>query len=125
MLTDFFNSPEWLETAEIVKTQFLSAVWETLYVTVLSTALAIIIGLPLGVLLVAGEKGGASAAEARYAGAQRHNKPAPFGAFPYTDDFGFPADPSHNGNGRRNGGVHCSPDHCGLPLCGQTCGKQP
>ena len=58
MLTDFFNSPEWLETAEIVKTQFLSAVWETLYVTVLSTALAIIIGLPLGVLLVAGEKGG-------------------------------------------------------------------
>lgn len=58
MLTDFFNSPEWLETVEIVKTQFLSAVWETLYVTVLSTALAIIIGLPLGVLLVAGEKGG-------------------------------------------------------------------
>ena len=58
MLTDFFNSPEWLETAEIVKTQFLSAVWETLYVTVLSMALAIIIGLPLGVLLVAGEKGG-------------------------------------------------------------------
>ena len=58
MLTDFFNSPEWLETAGIVKTQFLSAVWETLYVTVLSTALAIIIGLPLGVLLVAGEKGG-------------------------------------------------------------------
>lgn len=58
MLTDFFNSPEWLETAEIVKTQFLSAIWETLYVTLLSTALAIIIGLPLGVLLVAGEKGG-------------------------------------------------------------------
>lgn len=58
MLIDFFNSPEWLETAKIVKTQFLSAIWETLYVTVLSTALAIIIGLPLGVLLVAGEKGG-------------------------------------------------------------------
>ena len=58
MLTDFFSSPDWIETAEIVKTQFLSAIWETLYVTVLSTALAIIIGLPLGVLLVAGEKGG-------------------------------------------------------------------
>ena len=58
MLTDFFNSPEWLETAEIVKAQFLSAIWETLYVTLLSTALAIIIGLPLGVLLVAGEKDG-------------------------------------------------------------------
>ena len=34
------------------------ALWETFYVTVLSTALAILLGLPLGVLLVAGEKDG-------------------------------------------------------------------
>ncbi|MGN1080748.1 MAG: methionine ABC transporter permease [Acutalibacteraceae bacterium] len=34
------------------------ALWETVYVTLLSTLFAIIIGLPLGVLLVAGEKGG-------------------------------------------------------------------
>ena len=34
------------------------AIWETFYVTVLSTALAILLGLPLGVLLVAGEKDG-------------------------------------------------------------------
>ncbi|MGN1001183.1 MAG: methionine ABC transporter permease [Oscillospiraceae bacterium] len=34
------------------------AIWETVYVTLLATAFAIIIGLPLGVLLVAGEKGG-------------------------------------------------------------------
>lgn len=32
--------------------------WETLYSTVLSTLLAYIIGLPLGIILVAGEKGG-------------------------------------------------------------------
>lgn len=40
------------------KTQFPMAIWETFYVTVLSTALSLLIGLPLGVLLVAGEKGG-------------------------------------------------------------------
>ena len=34
------------------------ALWETCYITVLSTALSLVIGLPLGVLLVAGEKGG-------------------------------------------------------------------
>ena len=43
---------------EIVVSQFPMAIWETVYVTILSTALAIIIGLPLGVLLVAGEKNG-------------------------------------------------------------------
>lgn len=34
------------------------AIWETFYVTILSTALAVVIGLPLGVLLVAGDKNG-------------------------------------------------------------------
>ena len=33
------------------------AIWETFYMTVLSTALSLVIGLPLGVLLVVGEKG--------------------------------------------------------------------
>lgn len=34
------------------------AIWETLYSTVLATALAYLIGLPLGVILVVGEEGG-------------------------------------------------------------------
>ena len=34
------------------------AIWETVYVTILSTAFAIVLGLPLGVILVVGEKGG-------------------------------------------------------------------
>ncbi|HAL19432.1 MAG TPA: methionine ABC transporter permease [Ruminococcaceae bacterium] len=42
---------------DILKTEFPLAIWETLYVTVLSTFFAIVIGLPLGVLLVAGENG--------------------------------------------------------------------
>lgn len=34
------------------------AIWETFYVTVVSTALSLVLGLPLGVLLVAGERNG-------------------------------------------------------------------
>ena len=37
---------------------FVFAVWETFYITVLSTAFALVLGLPLGVLLVAGDKDG-------------------------------------------------------------------
>ncbi len=52
------NLPESLQTAlEVLKTQFPLAIWETVYVTLLSTFFAILIGLPLGVLLVAGEDG--------------------------------------------------------------------
>ena len=36
----------------------LFAIWETFYITVMATAFAVLLGLPLGVLLVAGEKGG-------------------------------------------------------------------
>lgn len=32
------------------------AIWETFYVTVLSTLLSLVLGLPLGVLLVAGRR---------------------------------------------------------------------
>lgn len=52
-------APETLKQAwEVFKNEIPFAIWETLYVTILSTAFAILIGLPLGVLLVAGEKGG-------------------------------------------------------------------
>ncbi|MCI5537799.1 MAG: ABC transporter permease [Oscillospiraceae bacterium] len=42
---------------EIVKSSFPLAIVETIYVTLISTLFAIIIGLPLGILLVAGEDG--------------------------------------------------------------------
>ena len=58
MLNDLF-SPETLNEAwRIIESEFLSAIWETVYVTVLATLFSVIIGLPLGVLLVAGEKTG-------------------------------------------------------------------
>ena len=52
-----FSSETLNEAWNIVVTQFPLAIWETFYVTVLSTFFAIVLGLPLGVLIVAGEKG--------------------------------------------------------------------
>lgn len=53
-----FTAEAWEKAIPIVKSEFLQATWDTFYVTVLATLFAIIIGLPLGVLLVAGEKNG-------------------------------------------------------------------
>lgn len=58
-MLDKLFAPEVLDEAWlIIRTQFPLAIWETVYVTVLATYFAILIGLPLGVLLVVGEKGG-------------------------------------------------------------------
>lgn len=52
-------TPEALQEAwEIFRDEFAFATWETIYVTLLATFFAIVIGLPLGMLLVAGEKNG-------------------------------------------------------------------
>lgn len=53
-----FSSEAVTEAFEILKNEFPLAIWETVYVTVLATLFAIILGLPLGVLLVVGEKDG-------------------------------------------------------------------
>ena len=53
-----FTAKAWLEAWEIFKTEVPFALWETLYVTVISTLIATLIGLPLGVLLVTGDKNG-------------------------------------------------------------------
>lgn len=57
MYSNLFSPESIEELTAALQTQFLSAIWETFYVTLLSTAFAIVIGLPLGVLLVAGEDG--------------------------------------------------------------------
>lgn len=56
MFKDMFSASAMQEALDIIKTEFPLAVWETVYVTVLATLFAIVIGLPLGVLLVTGEK---------------------------------------------------------------------
>ena len=56
-MSNFFQSETFVNAIEVVKNDFPLAIWETIYVTVLSTFFAILIGLPLGVLIVAGEDG--------------------------------------------------------------------
>ena len=58
MYSNLFSPESIEELTAALQTQFLPAIWETFYVTLLSTAFAIVIGLPLGVLLVVGEKDG-------------------------------------------------------------------
>lgn len=43
---------------QIIQSDLLGAIWETLYTTFLPTIFAFVIGLPLGVLLVTGEENG-------------------------------------------------------------------
>ena len=56
--TRAFQPEKLAEAWQIVQRDFPEALWETVYVTVLSTLFAIIIGLPLGMLLVAGDAKG-------------------------------------------------------------------
>lgn len=58
MFNGIFTPESIAETVEIIQSQFALALWETIYVTLAATAFAIVLGLPLGVLLVVGEKDG-------------------------------------------------------------------
>ena len=51
MYTDLFTPESLAELKTAFVTQFPMALWETFYVTVLSTALAVVLGLPLKSLL--------------------------------------------------------------------------
>lgn len=56
MFENLFSEKSLEQALEILKNEIPLAIWETFYVTVLSTFFAVLIGLPLGVLLVVGEK---------------------------------------------------------------------
>ena len=55
---NLFASESVQEALYVLQNEIPFGIWETFYVTVFSTALAVVIGLPLGVLLVAGDKNG-------------------------------------------------------------------
>ena len=56
---DLFSDPvKVAQQLEIITSEFGFAIWETLYALALEVAFAYLIGLPLGVLLVTGEKDG-------------------------------------------------------------------
>ncbi|MDD6161174.1 MAG: ABC transporter permease [Oscillospiraceae bacterium] len=57
-MLEFFQSAKFAEQLSYVLKNLPFAVWETVYSTVLATLFAYIIGLPLGIILVTGEKNG-------------------------------------------------------------------
>ena len=58
MYSKMFTAESIQLALECLKNEIPFAIWETFYVTVIATVLALIVGLPLGVLLVAGTKNG-------------------------------------------------------------------
>lgn len=58
MFDNLFSEKSVAQALEVLKNEIPLAIWETFYVTVLSTFFAVVIGLPIGVLLVVGEKNG-------------------------------------------------------------------
>ena len=58
MFSDIFSAEALEDAWNIIQSQFLLSTWQTVYVTILSTFFAFVIGLPLGVLLVTGEENG-------------------------------------------------------------------
>ena len=58
MYDKIFTPEAWQQAWEVVQSEFLMGLWETFYVTVVATFFAVVLGLPLGILLVAGDKGG-------------------------------------------------------------------
>ena len=58
MYEKIFTPEAWQQAWEVVQSEFLMGLWETFYVTVVATFFAVLLGLPLGILLVVGEKGG-------------------------------------------------------------------
>lgn len=58
MYDKIFTAEAWQQAWDVVQSEFLFGVWETFYVTVVATFFAVVLGLPLGILLVTGEKDG-------------------------------------------------------------------
>ena len=57
-IATYYNPEKLAKAWTVIRTQFLSETWVTLYITLVSTFFAILIGLPLGVLLVTGDSKG-------------------------------------------------------------------
>ena len=58
MNSGYFTQEAINEALLVLKTEIPLAVWETVYVTLIATLFAVILGLPLGVLLVVGDRDG-------------------------------------------------------------------
>ena len=55
---NIFSDPDVIQQLQIIRNEFAFATWETSYALFFQVIFSYVIGLPLGVLLVTGEKGG-------------------------------------------------------------------
>ncbi len=124
MYSDLFSA-ESLADLQTVLPQIPFAIWETLYVTLLSTFLATVLGLPLGVLLVVGEKGGVLPLPKGVLHVlNSDHQPAAVRAVPDFDDYGVPPVPAHHRHDCGHGGHYCTLGGGGVPVHCQTGGGQ-
>ena len=118
---------KWKEALDLLldlgENGILFAIWETFYVTLLSTFFALVIGLPLGRLLLVFIM--FASASSRDGDPQRSDQPAPFGSVPHFNDHGY----SHFQNDRGYLGWYygygCAAGVCGIPLHCPSCGRIP
>ena len=120
MLEGIIANPTVAEAIEILKSELFLAIWETFYVTVAATFFSILIGLPLGVLIVAGEKGGVMPL------------PKPvlsvlnviinlLRSIPFLILMILVFPKAYNGHGCGNGGFHCAACYSRGAVCGKAC----
>lgn len=102
------------------------AIWETVYTTVLATIFAYVIGLPLGIILVTGEREGIRPlSPVLMEGSQHRREPSPQCALPDPDGLRQAYFPADSGDLHRDGSLHCSSDFGSGPLCGPGGGELP
>ena len=119
MYSNLFSPDSIAELTVAMQTQFPKAIWETFYVTLLSTALAVVIGLPLGVLLVAGRRSAASQGLDEHS--ERHHQPAALDPVPHLNDHGLPALAPYHRHDRRHHRDHRSAGRGGVPVRRAPC----
>ena len=134
MGNDLFSAEVLNETWEIMCNDMPLALWETFYVTVAATFFAIVIGLPLGVLLVVGEKDGILPIPKPVMGAdpkachglsERTDQRAALGSVPDINDSGVSSYPSDCGHDRRHNSVNRTACDRRVPVCSAARRKQP
>lgn len=127
---NWFTAKKWQTALELLldlsKNGVLYYLWETFYVTVLATAFAMLLGLPLGILLVTGDEKGVLPLPRLVLRALNALinllRSVPFLILMI---LVVPLTRPDRGQILRLGGLHRAAGGGGIPLCGASGGKQP
>ena len=123
-MAEFFASKDWQTFLDVLPS-IPAETWDTFYSTVVATLFALVIGLPLGVLLVTGEPGGVRPLP-RWVmrllnGVINLLRSVPFLILMI---IVIPLSRLIVGHFYWYGGIHCAAGHCILPVCVPSGGNQ-